>query len=118
MADDGFNGATIKLDSVDIGPLRSIATNVVAPEAVTTASSDSDATSAGGVPKTTVSCEVVGGVSVAVNDTGALAIAWGDIGSSTLGTIATARVSSVSTQGNMDGEITSTVEFVFAAPTS
>jgi hypothetical protein len=118
MADDGFNGATLLLDSVALGPILSINASDSAPEVDTTGSADSAATSAGGVPKLTISVEILGGTTASPNDTGALAVAWLDIGTSTLGTETTARVSSVSTSGSKDQPTTTTIEFVKAAPTA
>ena len=118
MADDSFNGATLTFATVAVGPMRSISVDDTAPEANTTGADDSAATAKGGVPKLTITVEVVGGVTLSPGDIGALAVAWGDIGTSTLGTINPAEVGSVSMTGSMDGEVTSTVTFFQSAPTS
>lgn len=115
---DGFNGATLTFATVAVGPLRSINTTDVGAKADTTGSDDSVKTYDVGIPDVSVTCEVMGTVTVAVGDIGALAVAWLDIDSGTDGTIASAQVVSVNTTGSMDGEITSTVEFTTAAPTS
>lgn len=116
MADDSFNGATLTLATVAVGPIRSINYSDVGAKANVTDSSDTENVYAVGIREVTVSVEVVGGVTVAPGDKGALAVAWGDIGSYTGGTIASAVVVSVSTSGSMNGEILTTVEFCPAAP--
>jgi hypothetical protein len=118
MADDSFNGASIKLATVDVGPLRSISFSEAGAKADVTDSDDTAKAYAVGIADATVTCEVVGGVSVSVGDTGDLDVTWGDIGASTSGSIASAQVVSIATNGSMDGEITSTVEFCTAAPTA
>ena len=118
MADDAFNGATITLASVTIGPLRSISVTNSAAKADVTYSTSTAKAYDPGIPDMTVTCEIVGGAAVAVGDTGDLDIAWNDIGGSTLGSIASAACVSVATNGSMDGEITTTVEFCTAAPTA
>ena len=116
MADDAFNGASLTFATVAVGPLRSISTTSVGAKADVTDSADSVKAYGIGIADLTVTMEVVGGVSVAVGDQGTLAVAWADIGSSTLGSIANAAIVSVATNGSMDGEITSTIEFTTAAP--
>ncbi len=116
--DDAFNGATLTFASVAVGPIRSISFSETGAKADVTDSDDSAKAYAVGIPDATVTVEVVGGVTVSVGDKGTLAVAWLDIGSATSGSIATAQVVSVATQGSMDGEITSTVEFCTAAPTA
>jgi hypothetical protein len=119
MADDSFNGATLTFATVAVGGLRSISVSDTAPKADCTAAEETTGRHfKTGIPELTITCEVIGGVTVAPGDTGALAIAWLDIGSSTLGTINPAEVVSVSTNGSMDGEITSTVEFCKSAETA
>ena len=118
MADDAFNGATITLSSVAIGPLRSISVTSSAAKADVTYSTSTAKAYDPGIPDITVTCEVVGGVTVAVGDAGVLDVDWNDIGTATLGTIAAATCVSVATNGSMDGEITTTVEFCTAAPTA
>ena len=118
MADDSFNGATLTLATVAIGPLLSINVTDTAPKADCTSADDSARHFKGGVPELTVTCEVVGGVTAAVGDEGDLDVAWGDIGTSTLGSIAACEITSVSTSGSMDDKITSTVEFHTAALTA
>jgi len=115
MADDSFNASTLTFASVAVGPIRSINVSESGAKADCTDSSDSAKGYAVGIPDATVTVEVVGGVTVAVQDKGTLSVGWADIGTSTLGTITNAQVVSVSTQGSMDGEITSTVEFCTAA---
>lgn len=119
MADDSFNGATATLATVAIGPIRSISVTTVGAKADTTASEAAVTAKSYAVSTkvdTTLTIEILGGVTVAVADTGDLDITWGDIGGSVLGSIANAQVVSVSTSGSMDGEITSSVEFTTAAP--
>ncbi len=118
MADDAFNGAILQLATVDIGPLRSISVTETGAKADVTDSADSAKAYGVGIPDLTITCEVVGGVTVAVGDEGDLDVVWGDIGSSVLGEITLAQCVSVATQGSMDGEITSTVEFCTGAPVS
>ena len=118
MATDTFNGASLTFASATVGPLRSITSNEAGAKADTTGSADSVKTYGIGIPDASVTCEVLGGTTLSVGDEGALAVAWGDIGGSTDGTIAAATVVSVSTTGAMDGEITSTIEFCTSAPTS
>ena len=118
MADDSFNGATLTFASVAVGPIRSISVSSTGPKADTSSADSTGKSYAVSVPDLTLTIEVLGGVTVAVQDTGTLAVAWTDIGSSTLGSITNAQCVSVSTQGSMDGEITSTVEFCTAAPTA
>jgi hypothetical protein len=118
MADDSFNGATLTFATVAVGPMRSISVSDTAPKANCTSADDSAVHSKTGVPEMVVTVEVVGGVTLSPGDNGALAVAWSDIGTSTLGTLADAEVVSVSTNGSMDGEITSSVEFCKAAATS
>ncbi len=118
MADDAFNGATATFSTVSLGPLRSISSSASGAKADVTGAGDTNKAWSVGSADLTVTVEVVGGVTVAVGDIGTLAIAWADIGSSTDGSIDNAQVSSVSSDGSMDGETTSTVEFVRAAPTA
>ncbi len=118
MADDSFNGASITFASASIGPLRSISFSEAGAKADVTDSDDAAKAYAVGIPDATVTVEVVGGVTASVGDLGTLTVAWVDIGSSTSGTITDATIVSIATQGSMDGEITSTVEFCTAAPTS
>jgi hypothetical protein len=118
MADDSFNGASLTFATVAVGPIRSISFSEVGAKADVTDSDDSAKAYDVGIPDATVTIEVVGGVSVSVGDTGTLTIAWGDIGTATSGTIAQAQVVSIATNGSMDSEITSTVEFCTAAPTA
>ncbi len=118
MADDSFNGASITLASVDIGPLRSISFSEAGAKADVTDSDDAAKAYSVGIPDATVTCEVVGGVAVSVGDEGDLDVTWGDIGGSTGGSIAACQCVSIATQGSMDGEITSTVEFCTGAPTA
>ena len=107
--------ATPVIVTLPVGASLTLITAAVAADVT-----DSDDTLKGfatGIPELSVTCEVVGGVTLSVGDLGAVAVAWGDIGASTDGTIAAAQVESVSTQGNMDGEVTSSVTFCNAAPT-
>ena len=118
MADDTFNGATCTFASVSVGSILSMNYAETAAKADTTGSGDSVKTFGAGIPEVSLSVEIVGGTDLAIGDTGALAVTWGDIGSSTDGSIAAAEVGGVSTTGAMDGTTTSTIEFHTAAPTS
>ncbi|HUT92366.1 MAG TPA: hypothetical protein VMY37_22920 [Thermoguttaceae bacterium] len=118
MADDGFNGATVTFASAAIGKLRSINYSETAAKADVTSSVSTTKAYAAGIPDVTLSVEVVGSTTLGSGDKGALAVAWGDIGAGTDGTIAAAQVVTVTTQGAMDGEVTSTIEFCTAAPTA
>lgn len=118
MADDTFNGASLTFATVSAGSIRSINTNQVGAKADVTGSGDSEKSYGVGIPDLTVTVEIVGGTDIAVGDKGTVAIDWGDIGGSTLGSLTDGQVVSVATTGSMDGEILTTIEFCQAAPTS
>ena len=121
MADDAFNGAVAcfpSTTSTDIlGPLRAISFSESGAKADMTGASDASKTYKVGIPDTELSVTVVGGLAttLSVGATGALAITWLDAGASTGGTLAAAEIASISTDGSMDGETTSTLSFVESA---
>lgn len=108
MADDGFNGSLITFGGADLGPLRDIRYSEDGANANVTGSSDNATTYEGGIPDLGVSMTIVGGVSVAKNDKGAIVITWND-GTST--PLANGIVRTVEISGSMDSEILSTVTF-------
>lgn len=108
MANDGFNGSTLVFASVTIGSLRGISFDKTYPTAVVTSSTDTDALEIPGIPKTEVSCDIVGGT-LPTATVGFLAVTWMD--GSTSGTLTKAGITGVSVKGSMDGEMTGTIKF-------
>jgi hypothetical protein len=110
MADDGFNGSTLTFGSA-VADLLSISVNEDGGNVDTTASDHAIATSTDAVPDYEITCEVLGGTSIAVGDAAsALSIAWND--SSTDGAQAgTWRVSRRETRGSFNDKIVSSISF-------
>lgn len=113
MANDGFVGSTLTFNSQAIGAIRSISYSVDGGSVDVTSLSNSTHISVGGIKTVECTVELVGDENTyaAVGNTGALSIAW--FSGDTDGSEATNfRVSRRSTQGSMDGEITTSVTFV------
>lgn len=117
MADDGFNGSVVDFASVTLGPLRSISFRESGARADVTGSADAQKTYKAGIPDPEVTVQFVGGLPATgadVGDAGGITVTWND--ASTEGTITNCEVVDRSCDGNMDGEILSSITVV-PAPT-
>ena len=109
MENDGFNGSTVSFGG-SIAQLRGIGYNQEAPEVSVHGSSWAAQSVRSGIPKNSVSVDVVGTFSSTIGTSGALTVAWND--GSSGGTLTNAVLVGRSMTGSMNGEITSTAKFV------
>lgn len=112
MANDGFNGTHVGFPTATttIGSLRGLSVSQAGADIPVHGAADTAAKSIVGIPKTEITLDLVGGPIVCgPGSTGALSIAWFD--GATLGTLTNAVVVSVDINGQMDGEISSSIKF-------
>jgi|WetSurMetagenome_2_1015567.scaffolds.fasta_scaffold26577_2 hypothetical protein len=112
MANDGFNGSivTFPTTSASIGSLRGIAFDETSAEVDVTGSTHTIRKYVAGIPKHSVSLDIVGAsTALAIGTTGALEVVWND--TKTVGTLAKAVIVGNSCKGQLDGEILSTIKF-------
>lgn len=111
MANDGFNGSTINFAGSLVAPLRSIDYNDTVAKVKVSGASDNSHTYVGGLPDRTISCEVVGAFTSNAGTINTLTINWFDGQNDALGN---ALITKNQRKGSMDGEITTSLEFVEA----
>ena len=108
MSSDNFNKSTFSFGG-NVAPLRSINYDQTAAEIKVTGVADTRHTYEAGIDDETLTVEIVGTHTANIGDKANIAIAWND--GSTPGSINNCVCVQNSTQGAMDGEITSTLKF-------
>ena len=115
---NAFNGSVVSFPSTGaaIGGLRGISFDESAAEVSVTSSTHTTQKFVAGIPKKEVTVDVVGGTALTATSTGTegtLGITWNN--TATVGALTDAVLTSVSINGQMDGEISATLKFASAS---
>jgi hypothetical protein len=104
---DKFNGTTVSLGATSFTPLVSVEVTAECPKIDVTGSADTNMVHEPGIPKTTVTVEIVGTTAKVPGDSGALTVTWAD--TDDFGTLANAVVVSVDEGGGLDDKTTTRI---------
>lgn len=109
MSSKAANGSTVTFNSYPLGTARSIDDSSEGAKIDMAHLTSTQHTYEVGLPDNEVTVEILGSKTLAIGDTGSLSIAWNDGGSDSLGSCV---VQSAKSNGEVDGEISSTYVFV------